>query len=114
MTTTPTSTLIESETTPREYGMLGTKAIIDHPKHGRLLLNQQFGGWDSLEGGSVRWSHGYAIALRPADTLSSLDSEPWNEDHSLLDAVLRDLDPSRPMLDLPGWLVEQIARSANA
>lgn len=53
-------TVVESRTVERDYGFNGTEAVLDHPKHGRVLLCDGYGGENTLAGGAVRWSHGGA------------------------------------------------------
>lgn len=101
--------LLETKKTEREYNFFGTAAIINHSEYGLLLVNQGFGGMDSLEGGAVRWRHGVAISLKPNDTFEALENGPWNELTSHMAAVLYGWDDERPVLNLAGTELEKIA-----
>ncbi len=65
-------TLIDRRTIERDYGFTGRQLIVDHPEHGRLLVQDGFGG-DGIEGRCVRWRHGGIISLLPDDTFVTLD-----------------------------------------
>ena len=105
--------VIETETVDRDYGMHGTNAIIDHPRHGRLLLRDGFGGMDDLRGGAVRWEHGIAVQLQPTDTLASLRAGNDYEHATAFERVVKGYDDSRPVLDWTGDMVAQVAKSAG-
>lgn len=106
------SVLAEVITVEAEYGLEETLAIVDHHKHGRIMIKQSFGGVDSLQGGAVRWSHGVAVKLRSNDTFADLDAD-WNSYCSILDAVLNGHDDTRPVFEWDGCMVEQVARSVG-
>ncbi len=106
-------TIIDKIDVTRDYGMPGTAAIIDHPAHGRMMLCDGFGGLDTLQGGAVRWRHGVAIKLQPADTFASLATTPWNDWMPLLQAVKSGYDDTRPVLDWRGDAVAATAASAG-
>jgi hypothetical protein len=97
--------LIEKRTVTREYDFQGTDAIIYHPKLGRLLIKDAFGGMGQLRGGAVRWEHGMAIQLKPDDSFESL--------RDLLGMVLAGYDPERPVLEWDGRAVESLAKSLS-
>lgn len=105
-------TLIESKLVKREFGMTGTIAVVDHPKHGRLLIVDGYGGEYKLRGGMVRWEHGMVAKLLPGDTLTTL-STPWNDWYLVLDAILLGLDESRPLQKWTGDMVSKLAKSAG-
>jgi len=107
-----TAKIIEKIDVERDYGLIGTALVIDHEKHGRLLLNDGFGGIDTPAGGAVRWRHGMAVKLLPSDTIESLQSTPWNDYASTYDAVLAGHDKNRPVLDWTGDMVERLAKFA--
>lgn len=112
MTTTETITVVEHEHVERDYGFRGNIAIIDHEKHGRLLIEDGFGGMDSLEGGAVRWKHGDVYRLHADDTLAKLRETEWCG-ASLLNAVRHLEDPSRPSLEWWGHAIEALAVEAG-
>jgi len=103
--------IVEKETLERAYGFQGVQAIIDHDKHGRLLVLDGFGGMDTLQGGAVRFRHGMVIRLKNTDTLSNLKNQNWNNHESLLSAVLQGCDDDRPVLDWSGSMVSKLAES---
>ena len=104
--------IIEARSVERDYGFAGTQAIIQHSKCGRLLIEDGFGGVDSLAGGAVRWRHGLLIAIHPGDTFASLD-QPWNEFFSNLQSAEHANDPQRPILSWDGSAIERLAESAG-
>lgn len=106
------TTLIEQGTNNGAYDMLCTEIIIDHPKHGRLLLVEGFGGVDSLAGGAYRWQHGIVAQLQPGDTLASLHGDGWNDYCNLYQAVVQGYDDSRPILDWTGAMIKSCAEKA--
>jgi hypothetical protein len=99
--------LIESTRVEADYGMLCTLAIVEDEVRGRLFLREGYGGEDSLQGGAIRWRHGLAIRIQPADTLESLRD---------LDGYLnmvQGFDVERPVLALDGRELERIAEQAG-
>ena len=92
--------LHELESVERDYGLTGTVAIVESTEGKRFLIQDAFGGVDTLEGGAVRWRHGTVIQLQPNDTLSSLRAGEWNECTTLWDAVTHGYDESRPVLEI--------------
>jgi hypothetical protein len=92
--------LIEMESVERDYQFKGTDAIVETDAGKRLLIRDAFGGIDTLEGGAVRWRHGFAVELQPTDTLESLKTEMWNDETSLFHAVINAFDDSRPLLGI--------------
>lgn len=98
--------LIQKRAVKRDYGFIGNEVIVDHPKHGRLLITDGYGE-DGLNGGSVRWKHGYAIKLLPNDTFESLE-EPWNDTETILSAAIRCYDPKRQILPWNGKIIEKM------
>jgi hypothetical protein len=113
MKPTTTIQIIEIKTTPRDYGMAGTQAVVDHPKHGRLLIEDGFGGMDQLRGGCVRWEHGSVYQLQPGDTISSLEAAEWNDNYNGLQAVVNLLDDSRPYLQWDGSAIAAVSKKAG-
>jgi hypothetical protein len=101
-------TLIETTRVDADYGMLATLAIVEHPTHGRIFIREGYGGEDTLAGGAIRWRHGLAIRIQPADTLESLRRDP----ETYLNLV-QGFDAERPVLDWDGTSVEAVARAAG-
>lgn len=106
-------TLIESQEVERDYGMRGCIAIVQHHKHGRILLSDGFGGMGTLAGGAVRWRHGFAAKLKDGDTIDSLFDTDWNDAMCLMSAVRAGIDPDRPMLEWEGHHIKQAAEAAG-
>lgn len=104
--------IIECRWVARDYGFQGAEAIIEHPKHGRILIYDAFGGIDSQRGGMVRWSHGGANQLLDGDTLESLDAGEWKDGVSLMQAVQQGYDDARKFVDgLYGQALDRLAHS---
>lgn len=99
--------LIESTRVEADYGMLCTLAIVEDEVRGRLFLREGYGGEDSLQGGAIRWRHGLAIRIQPADTLESL-----RDPDGYLNMV-QGFDVERPVLALDGRELERIAEQAG-
>lgn len=96
--------------TDGQYGISREMVIIDHPRHGRLLLAQEYGGDLELRGGTYRW--GSAYRLHHDDTFEVLEAD-WNESTSILEAVQYMVDESRPWLDWPSYMVARLAGVAR-
>lgn len=105
--------VIEIETIRAEYNMRKTLAIVVHPVLGRLYIAQQYGGEQTLDRGAIRWSQGLACQLQPSDTLQSLRDAMHNNSVTVYDAMLSGYDSNRPVLQIGGKEVEQIARAAG-
>ncbi|MFQ5589572.1 MAG: hypothetical protein ACE5HE_00275 [Phycisphaerae bacterium] len=103
---------IESREVPMDYGIPGAEAIIDMAGQ-RILIAQRFGGMGTLRGGSCRWEHGIAVQLQDGDTFAFLEEGEWNEDTTLMQAVLAGHDNDRPVLDWTGDRIAKVARSAG-
>lgn len=101
--------IIEKKNINREYGFNCQKIIIDHPKHGRLLVTDGYGE-DGLNGSTIRWKHGLVIKLLPNDTFLTLE-KPWNETETILSAALNGCDKTRPILPLDGYMIEKMMES---
>lgn len=103
--------LVETETVIREYGMRGNRAIVDHPGHGRIYIEDGYCGHGTLDGGMVRWRGGFAARVRPDDTLASLDA--WADNHgdpiSVRDAIVYWASADRTMLEVSGDSLTKIA-----
>jgi len=112
---TPKNKLIETQDIERDYGFKGTRAIVDTLKHGRLLIEDGYGGVDSMGGGCVRWKHGSAYQLQPGDTFESLQTDSEWEDcgqtMTKLGAILWQVDDSRPYLHWDGHAIASLAGS---
>lgn len=105
------ASVIETETVERNYGMTGTNAIVYHPRYGRILLKDGFGGQGQLRGGAVRWEHGAIYRIRPTDTLESLRADRYNDEYSVMEALMRGYgDSDRYWLD--GVTPQEINRLA--
>lgn len=104
--------VIESHDIAQPYNLEGLGAIIDHPKYGRLYIQQGFGGLDDLIGGAVRWEHGIACQLLDSDTLATLNAQA-NDYVTVLDAMINGYDNSRPVMPWSASLVRNIAKSAG-
>lgn len=99
--------IVERRQVEREYGFTGVEAIIDHDRHGRLLICDGFGGIDSLRGGAVRFEHGLVIKLHADDTLESLHDNA----SAIMDRALSGYDDSRPVLEWDGQKIAWLAQS---
>lgn len=110
----PMTKLIEIENVERDYGTNGINAIVESNDGRRFLIQDAFGGIDTLQGGAVRWRHGVTIQLQPNDTFESLRSGEWNDDVTLWDAVTHGQDDSRPVLEVsPESLANAAFRHAS-
>ena len=107
-----TTTIVETETVERDYGMRGTNMILDHPRHGRLLVCDGYGGVGSVDGGAVRWRHGAVYQLLPGDTLAGLRSATVETGSAgsmtLMDRMRHGYDDRRPILDWAGYVIERM------
>lgn len=106
------ATVIEKRNIKRDYGFDGVEAIVDHPKHGRLLVCDGFGGMDSLRGGAVRFEHGIVCKLHDDDTFAALDAA-WNDVTTIMAAVTTGYDDSRPVLEWDGMMVAKLAEGCG-
>jgi len=102
--------LIEKDTQEGCYGFNFDRIIVDHPTCGRLLLVEGWGG-DDINGETYRWRNGLVIQLKTADTLSSLDSEAWNDYCSAFQAITHGHDDSRPILLWDGFAIDKLVNS---
>lgn len=104
--------VIEKRDVEREYGFRGVDAIVQHRRLGRLLVCDGYGGQDTMQGGAVRWKHGVMVKLRDGDTFADLDAD-WNPTMTTITAVKAGYDESRPVMDMPGVMVERLAKAAG-
>lgn len=104
--------LVEKSYSPSQYDNQCTLAIIDHPKHGRILITDGFGGQDGIRGGMMRWEHGLVVLLQPGDTFESLGGD-WNDTTSHMQAILHGYDNERPVQEWDGAVVRSIAASVG-
>lgn len=104
--------IIEQRSVERDYGFRGVEAIVEHEKHGRLLVCDGFGGKDSLRGGAVRFEHGMVCKLLDDDTFEQLDAD-WNDYTTVNSAVQSGYDGSRPVLDWSGHVIAGLAKSCG-
>jgi hypothetical protein len=105
-------TIIADMSGAGEYGIPYAAAIVQHPTLGRVYISEEYGGEDGISGGTYRWRHGIAVQLRPDDTAETLNA-PWSEHASVLEAMLRGMDPARLVLNWSGAAIERVARSAG-
>lgn len=107
--------LIERKSIEHDHGLAGTLAIVDHPKHDRVLMVDGFGGTDTLAGGAVRWRHGAVYKLRHGDTLAMLEGANFNDNLTCLDAILASADKTRPLISgkWGGFIIENMAKSVG-
>lgn len=103
--------LVESRIIEGKYGFDQQQAIVDHPKHGRILITEQWGGGD-VEGEQYRFKHGLAAKLHDNDTFETIDA-PWNDCVTTIDAVLHGQDKSRPVFEWYGKALVSIAKSVG-
>ncbi len=106
------TTIVEHVEITRDYGLMGHEAIIDHPKYGRLLIQDSFGGMDSLQGGRVSFKFGLLIQLHADDTFQTITGV-WNDYMDLGEAVRQGYDNSRPVMAWTGYMIEKLAESAG-
>ena len=104
--------IIEQRDVERDYGFRGVEAIVEHDKHGRLLVCDGFGGKDSMRGGAVRFEHGMVCRLHDDDNFSLLD-ENWNDYTTVKSAIQAGYDGSRPVLDWSGYAIAGLAKSCG-
>jgi hypothetical protein len=102
--------LIDRRMDPGAYDLGRSRIIIDHPRHGRLLLAEEYSGEGTPRGGQYRW--GSATRLQPTDTFCSLEDRLWNDSTTWLEAVDLNLDDTRPCLDWPGYVVAKVVDAA--
>lgn len=105
--------VIEQQFITRDYGFTGVRAVIEHPDHGRLLIEDGYGGENTLMGGAVRFIHGIVIRLKPGDNLAAMKAGSWNDCTNTLSAVLSGYDDERPILPWHGNQIDLIARKAG-
>ena len=98
--------VIELDHVGIEYQFIGTMAIIEHPRHGRVLLVDRFAA-------PVPWEHGRAVKLKDVDTLRGLRKTRWNQWYTLLSAALAGHDEARPPLAWSRHVIETIAKQAG-
>lgn len=103
--------IVERRIVDGAYGLNHEQAIIDHPKYGRILISDGFGGQD-VEGLTYRWRHGVVTKLCCNDNFQILD-EPGNDFCSKLDIAINGGDSKRAKLPFSGYVVERMAKSAG-
>ena len=103
--------IIEKRDVVRDYDFAGIEAIIDHPKHGRLLIQDGFGGIDSMQGGAVRWSHGLVHKLLDTDTFETLGEVVNDHGSTVQDCMTHGTDTTRPQLLWDGFCIAGLAKS---
>ena len=118
-TTSPTraaaATIVERRSRSGIYDLTAQEMIVDHPKFGRVLIIEGFGG-NELQGQAYRWRHGMAVALHADDSFAGIDKI---DDRKVLPdtflglAMLGD-DQSRPILNWSGRQIEKLAQEAGA
>jgi hypothetical protein len=106
------SKIIQRRDVQRDYGFWGVDAIIEHPKHGRVLIRDGFGGRGNADR-MVRWECGIVIKLQPDDTFESLESQMHSLGTTVRAAAERGYDPLRPVLPWDGDAVRRLAKGAG-
>lgn len=104
--------IVETRTVTRDYGFTGNEIIID-TDNGRLLIQDGFGGIDSLRGGAVRWEHGMVHQLKDAGTFATLDEVVNDYGSTLQDCMTYGVDQDRPQLLWHGTAIDKLASYLN-
>lgn len=102
------SKIIEKSSDSGAYDILCDSVIVDHPKHGRILITEGYGG-DSLNGYTYRWRHGTAVKLKPDDTFDTLKKE-IEDMESAIECVVYVMD----IRDDLAWDGKHIAKLAES
>lgn len=105
-TATKKSVVIEVERNHGAYEMIRERAIIDHHKHGRILIIEGWCGMDDIRGGAYRYSGGAVYQLKPDDTFASLAAEQEQTGNDHLAGI-------RQLLDWTGAMIDRVAKSAG-
>lgn len=95
--------LIETTVIPNSVGSFRL-ILAEHPRYGRVLLIEGFGGLDSLHGGAWRFRHGRAFQVEPSDTLAYL----W--DTMPRPPFVRNFE-RRDLLNWSGSAIQRIAKT---
>lgn len=66
--------LIETQSITHDGDRPGTRAIVDHPTIGRLMISDGVGGQSGYSGGTVRWIYGAAYKIGDTDTMAHVSS----------------------------------------
>ena len=103
--------IIEKRDVIRDYGFSGVEVMVDHPKHGRLLLQDGFGGIDSLSGGAARWEHGMVHKLLDTDTFETLGEVVNEYGSTVQDCMTYGTDDTRPQLLWDGFCIASLIKS---
>lgn len=104
--------VIEQRHIDRDYGFAGVLAIVDHDTLGRILITDGYGGESTVHGGAVRWRHGIACRVHAHDTIDALMRDNY-DDCTSLQRALSGYDDTRPVIDISGDHLAQIAKSLN-
>lgn len=107
-----TTKIIGTRGVSRDYGFSGIEAIVETEK-GRLLIQDGFGGIDSIRGGAVRWEHGLVHQLKADDTFTSLDDVVNDAGSTLQDCMTYGTDDARPQLLWDGYALANFAKSVG-
>jgi len=105
--------VIEKGSLEVDYGFQALYVICDHPKYGRILVNEAFGYINGQEG-MVRWQHGSCHKILKSDTIESLFQVPHGTDDEERFSVLEIMmdgwggDPTRPKIDLSKQQLENL------
>jgi len=106
MTKTKTKpAIVEVDRRSGAYEMIQERAIIDHPKYGRILISEAWGGMDDIRGGAYRYSDGFACQLKPSDTFDVLRAEE--------EKYGGPLDEIRDRLEWSGMIIYKVAKSVG-
>lgn len=106
MKTATKSRVVDVDRQSGAYDMIRECAIIDHHKHGRILITEGWCGMDDIRGGAYRYTGGAVYQLKPDDTFASLadEQEQTGNDH---------LAGIRQLLDWTGAMIDRVAKSAG-
>lgn len=104
--------IISQRDIKHDYDTVGTEYIINHPKHGLILLTTGFGGIDTPSGGAVRFRHGMVISLRLGDNFDSFN-RLWNDTTSNYLAMTQGYDDARSVLNWSSAMIENLAKSLD-
>lgn len=106
MKTATKSRVVDVDRQSGAYDMIRERAIIDHHKHGRILISEGWCGMDDIRGGAYRYTGGAVYQLNPDDTFASLadEQDATGSDH---------LTGIRHLLDWTGAMIDRVAKSAG-
>lgn len=103
--------VVEQREVEGAYGFDYAQIIIDHHKHGRLLMVEGWGG-SEIDGEQYRWKHGIVASILPDDDFTSLD-EMINPGTRVIDAVIHGSDDDRRLLEWSGHSIENMVKNVG-